>query len=242
MKYYSLYDDPQNARQEHVFISDGYMKIESGFITTIFNLRKQEITYYNSNNKKFWKGNHIKFNADVKEEMQRKIDQEILNADKDQQVKLREMYDEMLKSTFDDNQIGVPSKSYSIKRLSKEQTVAGYKSSAYHVFEETMPLEVIWIATDLKISQEFDFRGFSNLLQKLIKGSYGSSFENSDQYFKLLDEGYPTKVEMRNQDGKTSISEVIKAIKVVLNETDFKVPSGYTISTLTDVGVWNINQ
>lgn len=240
-RYYNSTENPQNARLEHVFFTKGYMKIISGSVTTIYNLQKQEITYFNSNNKKYWQGNSTKFNTDVKEDMRRKMEQDIQNADKSQQARLREMYDEMFKSTFSEEETSSgPSNAYSVKVQLKEQTISGYKSVSYQVYENVMPLEVIWLATDLKIAQEFDFRSFSNLLQTLVKGSYGSSFESSDQYFKLLDLGYPMRIEMKREDEKTYISEVIKVTKTNFKESDFKVPQGYTSSTLTDVGVWDI--
>jgi hypothetical protein len=175
--------------------------------------------------------------------MRRKIEIDIQKADKNSQQKLREMYDEMLKSTFrEDEPTNMLGKTYKVKVQSRELSISGYKSVAFQVYEEAMPLEVIWLAYDLKIGQEFDFRSFSNLLQKLVKGAYSTSFENSNQYFELLDSGYPMMVEMMRQDGNTYISEVIKINKTDFRDTEFKVPVGFTSSSLTDVGVWDMYQ
>jgi hypothetical protein len=150
------------------------------------------------------------------------------------------MYEEMLRNTFtDDASLKTPPKNYSVKKLNVDQTVAGYKTDGYQVYEDVMPLETIWVAPGLKLTNDFDFRSFSNLLQGLVKGSYGSSFENNEQYFKLLQEGYPLKVEMHLGDGQNSVSEVVKVTKLNLVKADFSVPTGYTAGTLTDVGVWD---
>jgi len=242
-RYYSSLENPQEARQEYVYISVGYMKIVSGEISTIFNLKKQEIVYLNTSNKKYWQGNSDKFNADIRVELRQKIDQELHRTDKNQQDNQKQMYEEMLRNTFTDESSAIASvKNYPVKRLNVDQTIAGYKSYAYQVLDDVMPLETVWIAPDLKIASEFDFRDFSKLLQKLVKGAYSSSFENSVQYFKLLDEGYPLKVEMRREDGQNSISEVIKVSKINLEESVFKVPQGYQLSSLTAVGVWDAYQ
>jgi hypothetical protein len=238
-KYYSSSNN-QNDRSDYVYISAGYMKIVSGDITTVFNLQKQEIIYINKVSKRFWQGNTIKFNEDIRADLRRKIDEVLKKGDKSQRENQKRMYEEMLRNTFtDDASLNTPPKNYSVKKLSVDQTVAGYKTYGYQVYEDVMPLETIWVAPSLKLANDFDFRSFSNLLQGLVKGSYGSSFENNEQYFKLLQEGYPLKVEMHLGDGQNSVSEVVKVTNLNLDKTDFSVPIGYTAGTLTDVGVWD---
>ena len=238
-KYYTS-NNPQNNRSEFVYISAGYMKIVSGDITTVFNLDKQEIVYMNKKNKRFWQGNTIKFNEDIRVDLRRKIDEVLQKADKNQRESQKQMYEEMLRNTFTDEAATITSpKTYSVKKLNVDQTVGGYKTYGYQVYDEAMPLETIWIAPNLKISDDFDFRNFSNLLQGLVKGSYGSSFESNEQYFKLLDVGYPLKVEMQLEAGQSSVSEVVKITKINLTKFDFDIPVGYTSETLTDVGVWD---
>jgi hypothetical protein len=237
-RYYNSFDDPQNARLEHVYISDGFMKIVSSEMTTIFDLKKQEITYLNLTNKRYWKGNPEKFNSDVRNELRLKIDQELINTDKSNRVSQKEMYEEMIRNTFDDALSSQIAKNYVVKKLNQEQTIAGYKSLGYQVYDDAMPLEIIWIANDVNVSSELDFRSFSNLLFKLVKGAYGSSFENSSQYFTLVDQGYPLKVEMHLKSGNKSVSEAIKVNKINLNLSDFAIPVDFVQGTLTEVGVW----
>jgi hypothetical protein len=238
-KYYTSSNN-QNARSENVYIAVGFMKIVSGDITTVFNLEKQEIVYLNTRNKKFWQGNTNKFNEDIRADLRRKIDEVLQKADKNQREDQKQMYEEMLKNTLSDETSTLsPPKTFTIKKLNVDQTIAGYKTYGYQVYDNAMPLETIWVAQVLKIATDFDFKNFSNLLQNLVKGSYGSSFESSEQYFKLLDEGYPLKVEMHLSDGQNSVSEVVKVTKLNLTKSDFSIPQGYMLATLTDVGVWD---
>jgi hypothetical protein len=238
-KYYNS-SNTQGARSESVYIAIGFMKIVSGDISTVFDLEKQEIVYLNTKNKRFWQGNTVKFNEDIRADLRRKIDEVLQKTDKSQREGQKQMYEEMLRNTFSDESSTLsPSKTFSLKKLNVDQNVASYKTYGYQVYDNAMPLETIWVAPALKISNDFDFRNFSNLLHSLVKGSYGSSFESSEQYFKLLDEGYPLKVEMHLSDGQNSVSEVIKVTKLNLTKSDFSVPQGYTLGTLTDVGVWD---
>jgi len=242
-KYYGSSENPKNARSEYVYISTGYMKIVSGDITTVFNLEKQEILYLNTKSKRFWQGNTVRFNEDIREELRRKIDETLQNSDLKQQESQKQMYEEMLRNTFTDESTTIaPAKNFTVKKIKADQTIAGQKTIGYQVYDEVMPLETIWVAPQLKISSEFDFRDFSNLLQKLVKGAYSLSFESSNQYFKILDEGYPLKVEMHLNNGQKSISEVVKVTKMVLGKINFSVPQGYTSGSLTDVGVWDAYQ
>lgn len=239
-KYYNSYESIQNARVENVYITTGFMKIVAGDLTTVFNLEKQEIIYINTKNKRFWQGNTTKFNEEIRTELRRKIDEQLQNTDQKNRDNQKQMYEEMLRNTFtDDNSSTDSFKKYTVKNIRVDQTIAGFKTWGYQVFNNAMLVETVWITPALKISQDFDFRNFSTLLQKLVRGAYGSSFENSDQYFKLLDEGYPLKVEMHLEGGQNSISEVTKITKLTLSKSDFNTPQGYTYGTLTDVGVWD---
>ena len=236
-RYYSLPDNNHQQRVEHIYLYGNNMKMEAGDLSTIFLLDQNEILYTNHSNKTYWRGNPQRFVSEVRAELVASIDQKLIDVDEDKQEEVRAMYMEMIDASFTDKSV-VPSKIFSVKELSERQIIGGFSATKYEVSEEGFLLENIWIAKDLPISSDFDFISLNHFLNQLAQGAYADSFESSQEYFSILDRGYPVKVEIRRGDGSIQVSEVISANRVVLTGADFTVPAGYTSGSLATVGVW----
>jgi hypothetical protein len=237
---YSKNENTANARIEQVFLHNGYMKMVTGELTTIFDLKNGEIIYLNQGTQKYWKGSPAKFNAEVKAELEIIIDQQLYGMESEQQEVMRAMYQEMLKASFPDvSQAIQEPRNFSVRKDKDGEMISGFTSTLYRVTEDNMPFENIWISAELPIAKDFDFISLSQFLNQLASGAYAVSFESTREYFNLIEKGYPVKVEMYRSDGSTQISEVIEAKRVDLTHVDFSVPKGFMAGTLSDVGVWD---
>jgi hypothetical protein len=237
-RYYNQSEGVRNARVEEVYLFKGYMKMVNGSLTTVFDLAKGEIIYLNASNKTYWKGNPRRFNTEVRAELEASIEDKLHGVEKDQKEAMRAMYKEMIDASFPTSASTARARTFSVNKERDGEKVANYTTTKYRVLEDGLPLENIWISPDLQIAKDFDFISLSHFLNLLASGAYAASFESSQEYFKLLDKGYPVKVEITRASG-TQISEVINARKVNLSAADFSVPAGYLPSTLTSVGVWD---
>ena len=237
-RYYTQHEGTRNARVEEVYLFSGYMKMVTGSLTTIFDISKGEIIYINTSNKTYWKGNPRRFNTEVRAELEAMIEDKLYGVEKEQQDAMREMYREMIDASFPEGTPDVRSKSFSVRKESEGEKVSGFTAIKYLVTEEGLPLERIWISPELPIAKDFDFISLSHFLNQLAQGAYAVSFESSQEYFKLLEQGYPVKVEIDRAHG-TQISEVVSANRLPLKSSDFAIPSGFLPSTLTSVGVWD---
>ena len=193
---------------------------------------------FRSSNKTYWKGNPRRFNTEVRAELEAMIEDKLYGVEKEQQDAMREMYREMIDASFPEGTPDVRSKSFSVRKESEGEKVSGFTAIKYLVTEEGLPLERIWISPELPIAKDFDFISLSHFLNQLAQGAYAVSFESSQEYFKLLEQGYPVKVEIDRAHG-TQISEVVSANRLPLKSSDFAIPSGFLPSTLTNVGVWD---
>jgi len=239
-RYYNALENPANARLEQVYLSGNFMKMVTGDLSTIFDIAKSEIIYINNSNQTYWKGNPERFNLEVKAELELMIEQKLYGLEHDQQQAMRAMYKEMLNASFPESgDAEVESRNFSVKKGQDGKVISGFKTIAYNVFEDGMPLESLWIATDLQIAKDFDFVNLSNFLNQMARGAYAASFESSKEYFDLLEIGYPVKVEMTKSDGYTYVSEVVEAKKIPIAASEFALPKGFSAGTLTDVGVWS---
>jgi hypothetical protein len=239
-RYYSKNENPANARIEQVFLHNGYMKMVTGELTTIFDLKNGEIIYLNQDTQRYWKGSPAKFNAEVKAELEIIIDQQLYGMESEQQEVMRAMYQEMLKASFPDvSQAIQEPRNFSVRKDKDGEMISGFTSTLYKVSEDNMPFENIWISAELAIAKDFDFISLSQFLNQLASGAYAVSFESTSEYFNLIEKGYPVKVEMYRSDGSIEVSEVVEAKRLALTAKDFSVPSGYNPGTLSDVGVWD---
>jgi hypothetical protein len=237
-RYYNLSDGIRNARIEEVYLFKGYMKMVNGSLTTIFDLAKGEIIYLNASNKTYWKGNPRRFNTEVRAELEAMIEDKLYGVEKDQREAMRAMYKEMINASFPEGETTPRAKTFTVRKERDGEKVSTFTATKYSILEEGLPLENIWISAELPIAKDFDFISLSHFLNLLASGAYAASFESSQEYFKLLEKGYPVKVEISRSSG-TQVSEVTSAKKVTLNQSDFSIPSGYLPSTLTSVGVWD---
>lgn len=238
-RYYHLPEGQKNSRTEEVYLYNGFMKMVNGNLTTVFDLSKGEIIYINTENKTYWKGNPKRFNTEVRAELEAQIEDKLYGVEKEQQEAMRAMYKEMLDASFPtETQSEEKAKNFTVRKEKEGDKVAGFNAVKYAISEEGLPLEKIWISPDLMISKDFDFISLSHFLNLLAQGAYAASFESSQEYFDLIEKGYPVKVEINRGVG-TQISEVVSAKSVTLNPADFSVPPGYSPSTLTSVGVWD---
>jgi hypothetical protein len=238
-RYYNLPEGQRNSRTEEVFLYKGFMKMVNGNLTTVFDLSKGEIIYINTENKTYWKGNPKRFNTEVRAELEAQIEDKLYGVEMEQQDAMRAMYKEMIDASFPDGtEPEIRAKNFVVRKEKEGENISGFNAVKYLVAEEGLPLEKIWISPDLMISKDFDFISLSHFLNLLAQGAYAASFESSQEYFKLLEQGYPVKVEISRASG-SQVSEVVSAKSVDLNSSDFSVPAGYSPSTLTSVGVWD---
>ena len=239
-RFYNEFENPANARIEEVFLQGNYMKMVASDVITIFDVSNSEITYYNTGNQTYWKGNPERFNVEVRAELEVMIEDKLNGIEADQKDAMRQVYYEMLNASFPESlDTDIEQRDFNVQNSGNGEKVSGYNTIVYNIYEGGMPLETIWVAPELQIAKDFDFVSLSHFLNQLARGAYAASFESSQEYFDMIRVGYPVKIEMTKSDGYTYVSEVVEATKVSLSVTDFSLPKGYTPGTLSDVGVWN---
>ncbi|HOP04699.1 MAG TPA: DUF4412 domain-containing protein [Tenuifilaceae bacterium] len=239
-RFYNEFENPANARIEEVFLQNSFMKMVAGDVTTIFDVGKSEIIYYNTNNQTYWKGNPDRFNVEVRAELEVMIEEKLNGVEADQKEAMRQVYYEMLNASFPESMdTEVEHRDFSAQKGGAGEKVSGFSTIVYNIYEGGMPLETIWVAPTLQIANDFDFVSLSQFLNQLARGAYAASFESSQEYFDMIQVGYPVKIEMTKSDGYTYVSEVVEATRISMNANDFSLPTGYTPGTLSDVGVWN---
>jgi len=238
-RYYNSLENPANARLEQVYMLNGFMKTVNGDLSTVFDMKNGEIVYINNSNQTYWKGKPDKFNAEVKADLEQMIEQKLNGIEEEQKEAMRQVYNEVLKASFPDVEVEQTPRNFSVQKEETNDMVSGYNTLKFQVYEDGILLETLWIASDLMISKDFSFVDLSHFLNNLSRGAYSTSFESSKEYFDLLEQGYPVKIEMTKSDGYNYVSEVVEAKNVELSSKDFSVPKGYTQGTLSDVGVWD---
>lgn len=238
-KYFSQPQDIASERTEEVYLYKDYMKMVSGNLATVFNLVSNEIIYINTQNRTYWRGNPQRFVKEIRAEFEASIEEKLLTVEPHKQEETRAMYMEMLESSFPTSQ-SRPSNhnSFTVQKLKDGERISGFATAKYSVMERGFLLETIWIAPELTIAKDFDFISLSHFLNQLAQGAYADSFESSQEYFKLIERGYPVRVEIRRGDEATQISEVISAKRANLSASDFAIPQGYSSSSLGGVGIW----
>ena len=239
-RYFSQPQRVEQERTEELYLHKGYMKMVNGNLTTVFNLINNEIIYINSQNRSFWRGNPERFVKEVRAELEASIEEKLVGVEPQKQEEMRAMYMEMIDASFPtESQVSANPKLFAVRKEKDGEKVSTFTATRYVATEQGLLLETLWVAPELTVAKDFDFISLSHFLNQLAQGAYADSFESSPEYFKLLERGYPVRVEIRRGDGSTQVSEVVSAMRISPKSTDFSVPAGYSASSLAQVGVWD---
>lgn len=224
-----------------IWVLDNKIKFEeeTGQAAAIFDLNTGEMIQIDRQGKRYVAAKpdeYFKFIQDITSRMKSEMEKQLSQLPPDKRAQM----EEMMKSQG----MSLPGSSTKPKNLKlqkpgKEESIAGYKSVKYEVYEDGKLIEEIWTSSDV-LNNEIDIKKMSDYLQKIkdiSENAGGMAFNPEGQtvYKEVFESGFPMKtVDHESEDG-IYIEEITKVSKANLNDSEFLAPNDYKKITLQEM-------
>lgn len=129
-----------------------------------------------------------------------------------------------------------------LKKTDEKQTIAGYESVKYEIYENGKLQTEYWVSDGLGFDDEVDFNKMSALMNDVKKTSQnvGGAASITDEEYDITRElyksGYPLKTVHHSPDnGAALVEEIVSVRKENLPASEFIPPPGYQKITYKDL-------
>ncbi|MGB7292141.1 MAG: DUF4412 domain-containing protein [Thermodesulfobacteriota bacterium] len=131
------------------------------------------------------------------------------------------------------------SKTLSFQKSNQDETIAGYKSTKYEIFEDGKIAEEIWVS-DSVAKDEIDLQKTANLFKEfayLNRRESGTTVspQGKEIYREVFESGFPMKKTSHEPDGTVYIEEITKVSKENIPDSEFVPPNDYKKITLQEM-------
>ncbi len=116
-------------------------------------------------------------------------------------------------------------------------TIAGYKTEKYEVMVDGEPYEILWLATDASLTNEFkSLVGMLSEFQKCSKiMNIGTPpVELSSDYLKLMEKGLTLKSIEYEEGNENITTNTVSLEKKDIPDSEFQIPPGYKEMSFTE--------
>jgi hypothetical protein len=132
-------------------------------------------------------------------------------------------------------------KKITLKKTDATETIAGYKSKKYEIYEDGKISEEIWISNEIKFEDELDMKKMASYMSEIKKiseraGLQYSGLDEQERIFKeIYESGFPTRSVDYSSDNTVYIEEIVKVNEAELSDSEFQPPAGYKKITLQEM-------
>ncbi len=227
-----------------IFIKDNKIKFveePNGQGVAIFDLNTGEMIQIDNERKRYVVASpedYFKFVQDITNKMKTELENQLSQLPPEQ----RAQAEEMMKSQA----IALPgqekkARNMTLKKTDLSETIAGYKSSKYEIYEDGKLSEEIWISNDIGFDNELDMKKMANYMSEIKKisekaGAGQSNWDEEEKIFKeVYESGFPTRSVDYSSGGKVYIEEIVKVNKADISDSEFEAPVGYSKVTLQEM-------
>lgn len=224
-----------------IWVMDNKIKFEeeTGQAAAIFDLNTGEMTQIDRQGRRYVAAKpdeYFKFIQDITTQMKTEMEKQLSQLPPDKRAQM----EEMMKSQG----MSLPGSSTKPRNLKlqkpgKQESIAGYKSAKYEVYEDGKLIEEIWTNNEV-LNNEIDIKKMSDYLQRIkdiSENAGGMAFNPEGQavYKEVFESGFPMKtVDHRSGDG-IYIEEITKVSKANLSDSEFVPPNDYKKITLQEM-------
>ncbi len=220
-----------------IYLQKNIIKTVQGDNASIIDLVKEEITLLNLKENTYWKGSPDNYKREVRKLTLQRLQQELNEMTPVLREKYREYYENLLR----DMQNPAPelfSEVFArVEMTSEQKTMLNYSARKYNIYMEGFLVEEVWITSSIKISGEVELDKFWLFMNEISSGSMEPDHRTSKEYLHLLKQGYPMFSKEFLSEGEI-LTEVVKAERRQIPQSEFLVPDGFRSARLEDFGVF----
>jgi len=224
-----------------IWISDNKIKFqeENGGAAAIFDLNNGEMIQIDTSGKRYIAAKpeeYFKVIQEMTSKMKIEIERQLSQLPPDKKAQM----EEMMKAQG----IHLPGsttkpKKLTLQKTDKSESIAGYKSLKYEIYEDGKLAEEVWTNNSV-VNDVIDMQELSNYFQKIKDLSESAEFLSLDSqgqmvYKEVFESGFPMKKIDHESDGNIYIEEVTKVSKSNIPASEFQPPADYKKITMREM-------
>lgn len=214
----------------------------------VFDVGRGRLWFANPRTKSYWEGTADEFCTSMRGTMASAMS-EVEKQMKDQLAKLppdqRAQVEQMMKQALQ-GQAGQPGAApappprVTVERTAEQATIAGLPAKKYRVLTDGQPFQDLWLASDAGLLQELQIGKASDAYARMSACQAGSAgpyaaVAESQEYRKLLGEGWPVRIVGYPAGTPQTLTEVVKVERRDVPESEFTPPAGFRKAPLAEV-------
>ena len=240
--YEKSFESGSNNESKYIFyIQDQKLKLVEDDLETIFDLKKNNITFIIPSKSIYWEGPVDDYNANYKEILNKYFEDQLKNTPKEKVEMARATYEYYLANLEDSTRMSQTGLDMLIMNTGKKAQIAGYDAIMYGLYVNKDLRKEIWISKEITMNSEIDMLKYNAMLNEIGMGMMNDlNSRASDAYAQLLKSGFLMKSVEYGYD-LSFTTEVYKIKEKNLNQKIFSPPDNYKKVPLSDLGLFNTN-
>jgi len=224
-----------------IWISDNKIKFqdENEGAAAIFDLNSGVMIQIDSTGRRYVSAKpeeYFKFIQEITSKMKTEIGRQLSQLPPDKKAQM----EEMMKAQ------GIPlpgkttkPKNFTLQKTDKSESIAGYKSVKYEIYEDGRLAEEVWTNYSV-VNDVIDMQKLSGYFQKikdLSESAESLALDSKGQmvYKEVFESGFPMKKIDYDSDGTTYVEEVTNVSKSDIPDSEFQPPADYKKITMQEM-------
>jgi len=222
-----------------LYISKNVIKTEERNFNLIFDLNHSTFTVMNRNLEGYWSGTPDEYLDFVKEYTIKYLEEQIKLADEVEKEELMIIYEDLkLDLLKDEDAVSfIGELPVDIMMTDNIERILGYRANQFIVYVDGTKVEEVWLTSELKLTDEYDYEEFREFVDKMSWGSMFEDYRSSTNYIHLMKTGIPLRTVEENADGTVYVTEVTSIEQNEIPVTEFRPPLNFKPMNLSDLNL-----
>ncbi len=236
------FNSVDKTRNKYVYyIQDQKLKMVEDQLISIFDLRKETMTFIAPEKKLYWSGTPGEYKTEFKAAIREAFMKQMKDAPEAEKEMVQATFEYYLQSMDDTLEVNQTLLDMTIVNTGRKEKIAGKQSLMYGLFVNEILKEEIWISEEVPIYQEFDMVRFNAMLKQIGSDMVGElSYQASRNFAELLRKGLLMKTVDYTQEFSIT-TEVTKVKQARLEASAFMPPEGYQKTCLSELDLFGEN-
>jgi hypothetical protein len=237
IKEQTRYSDRKGKEERMVYVQGDRIKLVEATLTTIMDVARNRIIFYNPKAKIYWEGSIDDYDREVIEGMRQQFMGTIHEYGDSAKKTAIESFERMAGQLLSDTVREAEALNVQVSQTQTGDKYLGYPTRIYMVWVNKVATEEVWIAPDVHIFREPDVRKYWEMFNRITRFyEKGFHYQASPQYVYLMTRGYPVKV--KEIGFRYDVyTEVTRIKQKNLPDALFRIPSGASKVPLSDLGL-----
>ncbi|NOY38070.1 MAG: hypothetical protein GXO83_10920 [Chlorobi bacterium] len=226
IKEETYFSDQEGKEHRTVYAEGTFIKLEEKGLTTIIDVARDKIIFYNSKAKTYWAGTLDDYDREMIDGMRQKFLGTISSYNDSARAIAIESFEKMARQLMNDSVEGAEKLFVQVSQTKNGSPMFGYPTRIYMVWVNKVATEEVWVAPDVQLFREPVTRHYWEMFNRITRYyEKGFHYQADPKYLYLMTRGYPVKVKEFGFRYDV-ITEVTRIKHKKLPDSVFRIPSG----------------